>query len=110
MSKLYLLVSVLLVTSCQTTTTPNVKGTYRYLGDGKSNFMRATDKLEFTSTKFMMSTIAGEMATDYKVEDGYVFAGPAEGQVRFRIISDDTLRADENGLMGYDGTYVRVKE
>ena len=72
--------------------------------------MRATDKLEFTTSKFMMPTLGGELATDYKVEDGYVFAGPAEGQIRFKIISDDTLRADENSLMGYDGTYVRVKE
>ena len=112
-----ILTAALFVTGCQmtttpnqTTTTPNVKGTYRYLGDGNNGRMRATNKLEFTTNKFMMPSLAGELANDYKVEDGYVFAGPAEGQIRFKIIGPDTLRVDKNGLMGYDGTYVRVKE
>lgn len=106
MNKLYLLASVLLVTSCQTPTTPNVKGTYRYLGDGKPAF-GGNRNLEFTTSKFIMG---GSIAMDYKVEDGYVFVGTSEGQTRFKVISEDTLRAEVNDIMGLDGTYVRVKE
>lgn len=107
MNKLYLLAALTLtLASCDTLTKSNLKGQYEYIGS--DHRMRVLDKFELTPTKFIMPrSFIGEAAMDYKVEDGYVYAGPEGGQIRFRIIGD-TLRNE--GTAGMDGDYVRVRQ
>jgi hypothetical protein len=106
MNKLYLLAALMLaLTSCDILTKKRLPGTYHYIGQ-KQPF-QALSKFELTDKKFIMASLVGEAAMDYVVEDGYVYAGPAGSQIRFKIISADTLRNE--GTMGFEGTYVRVK-
>ena len=105
MNKMYML-AFLAVTlaSCDTLTNPSLKGKYQYIG--RDHRMHILDKFELTPTKFVMPGMFGEAAMDYKVEDGFVYAGPDGGQIRFKIVSTDTLRNE--GTMGMEGDYVRV--
>ena len=106
MNKLYLLVAlVLTLTGCDTLTKKRLPGIYQYIGQ-KQPF-QAINKFELTDKKFIMESLFGEGAMDYIVEDGYVYAGPAGSQIRFKIVSPDTLRNE--GTTGFEGTYVRVK-
>lgn len=106
MTKLYLFAAlVLALTGCDTIIKKRLPGTYHLIGP-KQAFL-VLDKFELTDTKFIMATLVGEGAMDYTVEDGYLYAGPAGSQIRFKIISADTLRSE--GTAGLEGTYVKVK-
>jgi hypothetical protein len=106
MHKLYLLAAfTIMLASCDALTKPtSLKGTYKAIGKEKRMF--SINKFELTDTKFIASAGLGEQAIPYNVEDGYVYAGPKEGQIRFKIVSPDTLRNESN--MGFEGTYVKV--
>jgi|GEM_PF-4932826 len=67
--------------------------------------MRIIEQIEVTDTKFIIKTAAGEMATDFTIEDGYFYSHLGGVQIRFKIVSADTLRNE--GDLGYEGTYVR---
>jgi hypothetical protein len=107
MKNLYLLAALAVtLAGCDAIQKQTLKGTYRNV-ETRGGLWRIVDHLEVTDTKFIFATSMGEQATDYKVEDGYVYAGPEAAQVRFKIVSADTLRNE--GTVGYEGTYVKVK-
>ena len=54
-----------------------------------------------------MPGLFGEAASDYTIENDYVYVGSEGSQIRFKIVSPDTLRNE--GTTGFEGTYVRVK-
>ena len=106
MKNLYLLAALALsLTGCDAMKKQALKGTYQ--NTEKAGMFRIVDHVEITETKFILGTRMGDQATEYKVEDGYVYAGPDAAQVRFKIVGADTLRNEGN--LGYEGIYVRVK-
>ena len=108
MKKLYLLAALAAtLTSCDAMHKQNLKGTYKNI-ETRGGLWRIVDHIEVTDTKFVVASSMGEQATDYKVEDGYVYAGPEMAQIRFKIVGSDTLRNEAN--MAYEGTYVRVQQ
>jgi hypothetical protein len=106
MTKLYLLAAlVLTLTGCDTLAKKRLLGIYHYVG--QTYPVPLISKFELTDSKFIMSSLVSEGATDYVVEDGYVYVGTDASQIRFKIVSPDTLRNE--GTMGFEGTYVKVK-
>jgi hypothetical protein len=108
MRNLYYLAALALpltLTSCDTLNKPtSLKGTYKFIGTSRG--FRVLNNFELTDTKFIMPGLFGEAAMDYTVEDDYLYAGPKGSQIRFEIVSPDTLRNE--GAMGIAGTYIRV--
>lgn len=103
---LYLLAALALtLTGCDTLTKKRLAGTYHYVKSKES--VPLIDKFELTDTKFIMPSLGGEAASDYTIENGYVYVGSGWPQVRFKIVSSDTLRNE--GTVGFEGTYVKVK-
>ena len=106
MKKMYLLAALAAtLTGCATITKHSPKDIYKKV-EKRGGLWRIVDHLEVTDTKFIMGTVMGEQATDFKVEDGYIYAGPDMAQVRFKIVGPDTLQ--NKGALGYEGVYVRV--
>jgi hypothetical protein len=106
MYKLYLCAAlVLTVTGCDTLTKKRLTGTYQYIGQ-KDRF-HSLNKFELTGTKFVTNIFFGEQAMNYTVEDDYLYVHFPGIQYRFKVVSSDTLRNE--GTMGFEGTYVRMK-
>jgi len=107
MKNLYLLAALALsLTGCDAMKKQALKGTYR--NTEQPGMFRVVDHVEITDIKFILATTMGDQATDYKVEDGYVYTGPGGAQIRFKIVSADTLQNEGN--LGCEGTYVRVQQ
>jgi hypothetical protein len=107
MHKLYLIAALALtLASCEALTKPtSLIGTYKYVGKIPPGVILMSKKLEFTKTKVVMDM---DITMDYTIEDNYVYIGPPEGQVRFKVVSKDTLRND--GTYGFEGTYAKVSQ
>jgi hypothetical protein len=101
----YLAALALTLTSCDALNKPTIQGTYRHIN--KRGFFTDFNWMQFTGTKCIIPFFLGnDMATEYSIEEGYVYVGMKGSQIRFKIVSPDTLQNEST--LGFEGTYVKV--